>query len=459
MKIFVLVLLTFAIASHAFSQTSRLDSLFGRLAVEKDEKKILATINQIYTDDWTSQKYLPVSKRLVALGKDINSPFLQAAGYSIIGSQYHYLGNPIQALRQHQLGMQFARQTGNADLLGFALRQAAHIYKEQEDYPRAIALYKEAIPYAAKGNDDSLATAPYINLGWVYLQLGKLDSALMCAQRAYEGSIRLKHGYDLGFIYMTLGGIHSRLGNQAIAANYLHLAINQSLKESKSTDLCRAYTAMAEHYQLNKQADSSTYYARLALKQVQGTSAFFYSATAAKLLVGIYKGSNCDSSDKYAQIAETASDSITSTKTSRQIQLMTYEEDNRRLEEQMATTKAENTRQQNIQYALIALGIMLFLTLYLILSRSFITNTKTIEYAGVIGLLIVFEFLNLLLHPWLERITHHSPILMLLCLVAIAALLVPFHHRLEKWALSTLVAKNKEIRLSQARRTIQQLGE
>lgn len=71
--------------------------------------------------------------------------------------------------------------------------------------------------------------------------------------------------------------------------------------------------------------------------------------------------------------------------------------------------------------------------------------------------MIVFEFLNLLLHPFLERITHHSPILMLLALVCIAALLVPLHHKVEKLATSKLVEKNKQIRLAAAKKTIQQL--
>jgi predicted nucleic acid-binding Zn ribbon protein len=78
--------------------------------------------------------------------------------------------------------------------------------------------------------------------------------------------------------------------------------------------------------------------------------------------------------------------------------------------------KLEEQRKQNIQYALIALGIIVLLTLYLSLSRSFISNTKLIQFFGVIALLIVFEFLNLLLHPFLERVTHHSPVLMLLAL-------------------------------------------
>ncbi|MBK8494438.1 MAG: hypothetical protein IPL50_04990 [Chitinophagaceae bacterium] len=70
------------------------------------------------------------------------------------------------------------------------------------------------------------------------------------------------------------------------------------------------------------------------------------------------------------------------------------------------------------------------------------------------ALLIVFEFLNLLLHPFLERVTHHLPVLMLLALVAIAALLAPLHHKVEKWATAKLVEKNKKIRLAAAKKQL-----
>jgi hypothetical protein len=128
------------------------------------------------------------------------------------------------------------------------------------------------------------------------------------------------------------------------------------------------------------------------------------------------------------------------------------------LDEEVKLNEAETHRKQNIQYALIALGILTFIILYLVLSRSFITNTRLIEFFGIIALLIVFEFFNLLLHPFLERITHHSPILMLLGLVCIASLLVPLHHKLEKWATSKLVEKNKAIRLAAAKKTIEELS-
>ena len=118
---------------------------------------------------------------------------------------------------------------------------------------------------------------------------------------------------------------------------------------------------------------------------------------------------------------------------------------------------AQEQRKHNLQYALIALGIVTLVILFLLLSRSIIVNARWVSFFGVVGLLVVFEFLNLLLHPLLERITSHSPVLMLVALVLIAALLMPIHHRMEKWAKSKLVAKNRQIRLAAARRTLEKL--
>jgi len=46
---------------------------------------------------------------------------------------------------------------------------------------------------------------------------------------------------------------------------------------------------------------------------------------------------------------------------------------------------------------------------------------------------------------------------MLLSLVVIAAVIIPLHHRLEKWATHKLVEKNKAIRLAKAKKTIEEL--
>jgi hypothetical protein len=88
----------------------------------------------------------------------------------------------------------------------------------------------------------------------------------------------------------------------------------------------------------------------------------------------------------------------------------------------------------------------------LLLSRNIIVSHRIVGFLGILVLLIAFEFINLLLHPLLQRLTNDSPVLMLLSLVAIAAIIVPFHHRLEKWATNRLVEKNKAIRLAKAQK-------
>ncbi len=75
----------------------------------------------------------------------------------------------------------------------------------------------------------------------------------------------------------------------------------------------------------------------------------------------------------------------------------------------------------------------------------------------IFGLLVVFEFINLLIHPWLASFTHESPLLMLLALVIIASLLIPLHHKLEHWIKEKMIEKNKKIRLAAAKRTIEKL--
>ena len=166
---------------------------------------------------------------------------------------------------------------------------------------------------------------------------------------------------------------------------------------------------------------------------------------------------NKDSAYYYARLEANISAQIFSQNNINKIQALAFNEQIRLIEEEAKKTEEEQRRKQNIQFALIALGIITFVILFLLLSRRHITNTKLIQFLGVVALLLVFEFLNLLLHPFLERITHHSPVLMLLALVCIAALLVPLHHKLEKWATHKLVEKNKQVRLAAAKRTIEEL--
>ncbi len=68
---------------------------------------------------------------------------------------------------------------------------------------------------------------------------------------------------------------------------------------------------------------------------------------------------------------------------------------------------------------------------------------RLIKILGIVSLLFLFEYLTLLLHPTVVELTHHTPVLEILIFVAIAAILIPAHHRLEHWLIEKLTHRKK----------------
>jgi len=70
-----------------------------------------------------------------------------------------------------------------------------------------------------------------------------------------------------------------------------------------------------------------------------------------------------------------------------------------------------------------------------------------VEFLGILFLLFVFEFITLFSHPFIGKWTHESPVWMLLIFIAIALVLVPLHHRSEKWIKQQVIAqRNKALK-------------
>lgn len=443
----------------AVAQKPNVDSILQKVVIEKDEdKKVDLLVGLVSSETNNNPEFtIETGLKLLDQSKIENDNIVLSVAYSFLGQGYRLLGNNIKALDYLHKGIAAAEKSGNFSVLAFAENQTAHIYKDRQEYDKAIDLYLSATAHADKGKNEKIKGWGPLNLGGVYLAVGKLDSSLMYSQRAYENFLKVKSDFSNPYLFSNLGGVQSKLGNAQLAVSFYNMAIAQSLGSTNIRYFNLSYTGLAEHYQRFNQSDSCLFYAKKAIAAVNNTAFFYLSSKPAQLITDIYEKTNCDSTLKYAKIFKIAADSLNSSKANQQIQLMTFEEDLRQQELTAEKLKAEEERKQNIQYALIALGIIVLLSLYLLLSRSFITNTKLIEFFGVIALLIVFEFLNLLLHPFLERITHHSPVLMLLALVGIAALLVPLHHKVEHWATKKLVEKNKQIRLAAAKKTIEEL--
>ena len=436
-----------------------IDSLLSKYSAAKNDSLRYETIQEFYATYSEADPilFLKAAEKFLAYSQKNKDKVGQAFATSMIGFCYRGLGNTTKSLEYSIKGFELGSETGNETLLSYNKLQLGNCYKDIKDYEQSIVYYLATAEIGERLKYEKTKSVAFQNLGEVYLAMNKLDSALMYEQKDFEICKRIGFYDFFGYTLLTLGAIHGKMGNTTLAVSYFDMAIQEGLKRRSTKQLNWTYTAKAQFFASIGQNDSSIVYAKKALSAVANTGFTNYNLSAAKLLLDNYRNSNADSAFKYSEIYRITNDSVFSAKAIQQTQLMTFESEKKQQELAQEKLKAADERKHNIQYALIAVGIIILVTLYLLLSRSFITNTKLIEFFGVVALLIVFEFLNLLLHPFLEKITHHSPVLMLLALVCIAALLVPLHHKVEHWATAKLVEKNRKIRLASAKKTIEEL--
>ena len=334
-------------------------------------------------------------------------------------------------------------------------------YMFAKNYEQAIKYLKKVVFLAQTLVANYNLSKPYNDLGVAYALASMPDSGLLYAQKSVNLDKEMKNHAHLPVSLSTVAENYMAAKEYDIAIPFLRKSMEYYLTQKDNQNkfgIMYVNNDFAQAFIGKKQYDSATYYAHLS---IQLSGPLGYKEQTLRSYEYLYKSfeetKKQDSVNKYFRLAMTAKDSLFSMEKTRNIQAMSFREQIREQEIEAEQIQKEEERKQNIQFALIAFSIITFVIIFLLLSRSFITNTKMIEFLGVIALLIVFEFLNLLLHPFLERITNHSPIVMLLALVCIAALLVPLHHKAEKWATAKLVEKNKKIRLAAAKKTIEQL--
>ena len=422
--------------------------------------------------------------------------------YNKIGEEYFSSGNNNLDSASCLKMLQIAQQLNNDSLLAISYNFIGNIFLlNTGDYSKALEFFFKGVPLAEKENDKRRLSSLYVDISIVYENLGnpneqifyirkaestlpeksspmynymvrqiqynysryflsvrKPDSAMHYTQALNETNLRFSSFLYESYAQMLLGGVHEQLGDKELANFHFKRANAQSDSMQYSYVKFIIKPVYINFLLKSNKIAAALEQAQQLLTTGKQLNNYDFKQAAAGFLRTVYDSlGQPDSAYYYARLESAFRDSVFSKEKTNKIQSLAFSEQLRISEEDAKNRQEANQRKQNIQYALLALGIITFILLFLLLSRRFITNTKVIKFLGVVTLLIVFEFLNLLLHPFLEQITHHSPVLMLLALVCIAALLVPFHHKLEKWATNKLVEKNKLIRLAAAKKTIEEL--
>ena len=146
----------------------------------------------------------------------------------------------------------------------------------------------------------------------------------------------------------------------------------------------------------------------------------------------------------YFKLATVTKDSLFNKEKAQHLQNLVLNEQQRQQDIEALKAKAIEERRSNLQMTGIALFILIFIAVVLLLSRQKV-KPGIFEFMGLLSVLLLFEFIALFIHPFIVELTNHSPVFMLMILVAIAAVLVPMHHKATDWVKKRLIKKREKI--------------
>jgi len=417
-------------------QQNTVDSLHQLLATAKEDTTQVNLLNQLSRSFYNSKtdSALNYANRAREFSQKIGYVKGEIRSLTLIGSIMIMTGNFPKALEIGLEALTKSEASGDERLIASSYRLLNGVYSEQGDLKQALPYGLKEKKINEKTNDERTLSSNLVNIGNDYRQSHQLDSARIYLNQALNIALRIGNTSVIAASYLNLGMIHTKMKQYDIAIGYLRLAIpNFKIDNNPLNLLISTYDALAEIYDSTNQADSAFYYARLTYNKAKEMDYIWGVLSSSQRLASLFKKSKqLDSSIVYYEIAMAAKDSSTSQEKQKQIQALTFNEELRQIK--IAKQKSEEVaaRKRNLELAGIAIFIPLFLFAVLLLGRRKV-KSRTIEFLGILGLLFLFEFIVLLAHPYIGQWTHESPLWMLLILVAVAAILIPLHHRSEAW--------------------------
>jgi len=401
--------------------------------------KDLASAINVYNPDTA----LTIAYDALSLSRAIKNVDGESLSLGSLASTFRKIGNYSRALELSIQKLKLEEKGNNPRNLASVLITIGTVYREQEEYRKALEYYSKADSVILKNDIENLKYYTALNIGDAYNLLNISDSAFSYFNKSLElarvfpdkSQVEDFIGTSmtgLGHSYLKLGSYQNSLQNYKGAITYLQAANDDEI-------LCEAALGLANLYkQLNKN-DSAGYFANLSFSIAQKDGFISKELDAAEFLTEHYKkAKNIDSAFIYVSNVKRLNDSVNSKSKIRESQVISSNEHFRQMELEEKARLAKKHRLQQLQMLLIAIFIPGFFLITLLLSRVNV-HIKLIRLLGVLSLLFLFEYLTLLLHPTVARLTHHTPIYEILIFVILAAILIPLHHRLEHWLIHKLI--------------------
>lgn len=444
----------FLFAAAGFAQaasvtTASLQRLLETTKQDTTRVMVLAKLCQEYTTTFPDTA-IKLAQQGLALARAIRYPHGQEACLVTMAVVFSQTGDDAKSLRLNLEALKIAEAALDPQMLYNILTSIVLSYYNQQDYHRALAYALKTLPLMDEDSSNLILTQN--NLADIYERLDRLDSARFYVQREFDLAVKQKDSSSMGAALAILGNIHSKTHQHSLAMDNYRLSLSCYRKEIDDDGRCNSWLGMARIFWASGEKDSCLYYAKSSFALTAEDHFSREYIAAGQLLADFYAASNnIDSAYAYLSKVVVAKDSIFSRTKTIAIQNLSFDEDARQQQVAADRIEADRDRRNRLELIGITAAIVVMIGLFLVISKSFIVHERWVKFLGVLALLILFEYFYILIDPFVVKITHESPLWMILLLLGIAMILEPAHNRVEHWITHKVIAKNKLLRLEAAK--------
>ena len=434
------------------------DSLIAREKATSDPRLKFALLSgmvrrYVYLD--RQEECMSAALRALELADAAKNDTLLGLAHFGIGVSFSITNDINGALKHHNLALDHYARARDTLWMGACCKEIAILYQRVGDNDGTIRYMRKALAY---GMPPGIRSRGMGTLAQYYLGRGELDSALYCAQKV--DMVRSPGDDPWGYAHANgaLAAVYAARQEQDLA----ELHFKRTIAAADSFQLPVPFIKYAAGYstlltQQGRTAEALAI-AQSGFRAAEGVRAPSLLEKAADVLADAFNANGmADSAFFYAKLCIAYRDSVVATQNRSQLKSQLFAQQLKDMEDAKLRAEEVAARSRNIQFGIIALIVITLLVFLLAISRTSVVGAKTIKNLSLVALLLLFEFINLLLSPLLGEVFDQSPLLILLAMVVIAGLLIPLHHRMEKFITNMLVSKNNRVRLEAARRTIEEL--
>jgi two-component system sensor histidine kinase UhpB len=312
----------------ANSQNKYLDSSKRQLQEQKEDTnkvKLLTGISFYYLGYYPDTSVI-YAQQAIDLAEKLEYDYGILDADRILISSLVTLGNYPLAVDFGFKELTLAKKIGIPRYIVLANVDLAWCYYNLGDYHTSLKYDSEIIKLVKQFHPDSLAFVCG-NLSMVFEVMNQPDSAILYAQKCYEG-LKAWHYLDYNAeIFNILGNAFASKANYDSALFYYRTGLLVSINTNWPIMTIDIYNGIAKMYKAKGNLDSALWYAQKVLTGRIGKPYPNCLLKASNILVSIYESKNKpDSTLKYLRIATAIKDSLFNSEKTIAIQNLVYKE-------------------------------------------------------------------------------------------------------------------------------------